>query len=190
MGVGGSDGDLPIGNMSVQHQSGPLTLSEVDRRVVATWAADCAERVLPIFEHAAPTDTRPRDAIEGVRAFARGEMRIGPVRTLSAKAHAAAREVKVPSATAAARAAGHAAGVAHMAAHARGVAYAAIAAGLENPINPNATAEEALWQMELASPKVREILCKLPPPRRSGGLLATLIANMHAKFMRDSKRII
>lgn len=169
---------------------GPLTLSEEDRRVIAVWAADCAERVLPIFELAAPSDTRPRDAIEGVRAFARGEMRIGPVRVLSAKAHAAAREVQVPSATAAARAAGHAAGIAHMAAHARGVAYAAIAEGLNNPANPNASAEEALWQMKLASSKVRKIMCKLPPPRRSGGALATLIANMHAKFMRDAKRII
>ena len=93
---------------------GPLTLGEEDRRVLAAWAADCAERVLPIFELAAPKDTRPRDAIEGVRAFARGEMRIGTVRNLSAKAHAAARDVEVPSATAAARAAGYAAGVAHM----------------------------------------------------------------------------
>lgn len=172
------------------HVPGPLTLSEEDRRAIAAWAANCAERVLPIFELAAPADTRPRDAIDGVRAFVRGEMRIGPVRVLSAKAHAAAREVQVPSATAAARAAGHAAGVAHMAAHARGVVYAAIAAGLDNPINPNATAEESLWQMELASPKVREIMCKLPPPRRSAGTLANLIANMHAEFMRNSKRII
>lgn len=176
--------------MSVKHRPGPLTLSEEDRRVVAIWAADCAERVLPIFELAAPTDTRPRDAIEGVRAFARGEMRVGPVRVLSAKAHAAAREVQVPSATAAARAAGHAAGVAHMAAHARGVAYAAIATGLHNPMNPNAIAEESLGQMNLASRKVREIMCKLPPPRRSGGALATLIADMHAKFTRDARRII
>jgi hypothetical protein len=119
--------------MSVRHQPGPLTLSEEDRRAVAMWAADCAERVLPIFEVAAPDDSRPRDAIKGVRAFAHGEMRIGPVRVLSAKAHAAAREVQIPAATAAARAAGHAAGVAHMAAHARGIAYAAIAVGLDNP---------------------------------------------------------
>lgn len=122
--------------------------------------------------------------------FAHGEMRIGPVRGLSAKAHAASREVQVPSATAAARAAGHAAGVPHMAAHARGVAYVAIAAGLDNAISPNATIEESLRQMELASPKVRAIMSKLPSPRRSGGLLATLIANMQAKFMRDASGLI
>jgi len=82
--------------MSVKHQPGPLTLNEEDRRIVAVWAADCAERVLPLFEVAAPNDSHPRDAIEGVRAFERGEMRIGPVRVLSAKAHAAARGVGQP----------------------------------------------------------------------------------------------
>lgn len=167
-----------------------LTLSEDDRRVLAIWAADCAERVLPIFQAAAPLDTRAQDAIEGVRAFARGEMRIGPVRNLSAKAHTAAREVGNPSASAAARAAGHAAGVAHMAAHARGIAYAAIAAGLMAPHDPNAVTNEALWQFEHASPSVREIMRKLPPPKRSDGQLSTLIGDMHAKFTREAKRII
>ncbi len=104
----------------------PLTLSEDDRRVLAVWAADCAERTLPLFEAQAPGDTRPREAIAGGRAFARGELRIGPVRALAIAAHAAAREVGDPAAVAAARAAGHAAATAHMASHARGVpAYAA-----------------------------------------------------------------
>jgi immunity protein 5 of polymorphic toxin system len=52
----------------------PQTLSEGDRRTVAAWAADCAERVLPIFEAAAPRDGRPRDLIARTRAFARGEL--------------------------------------------------------------------------------------------------------------------
>src|SRR5436309_10147621 len=101
-------------------QLGALTLSEEDRRVLAVWAADCAERALPLFEARAPADRRPRDAIEGARAFARGELRIGAVRALSAGAHAAARAARHPAAVAAARAAGHAAAVADMAAHARG----------------------------------------------------------------------
>jgi len=41
----------------------PQTLSEADRRAVAAWAADCAERVLPIFEAAAPGDGRPRNLL-------------------------------------------------------------------------------------------------------------------------------
>jgi hypothetical protein len=58
-------------------QPGALTLSEDDRRVLASWAADDAERTLPLFEARAPADRRPRDAVDGLRAFARGELRSG-----------------------------------------------------------------------------------------------------------------
>lgn len=63
----------------MKRQPGALTLSEDDRRVLAVWAADCADRTLSLFEALAPSDPRPRDAIDGVRAFARGDMRIGRV---------------------------------------------------------------------------------------------------------------
>ena len=52
----------------------PQTLSEADRRRVAAWAADCAERVLGLFEAEAPDDARPRVAIARARVFARGEL--------------------------------------------------------------------------------------------------------------------
>jgi Imm-5 like putative immunity protein len=163
-------------------QPGALTLSEDDRRVLAVWAADCAERTLWLFEARAPTDTRPRDAIDGLRAFARGEMRIGEVRALAAGAHAAAREIGDPAAVAAARAAGQAASVAHMVAHARGVAYAAKAAGLAAPDDPAAVAREAEWQLCHASPAVREVLRRLPPPPRPAGMLGELINDLHTKL--------
>lgn len=35
-----------------------------DQRLLATWAADCAERVLPFFKKAYPKDDRPREAKE------------------------------------------------------------------------------------------------------------------------------
>jgi Imm-5 like putative immunity protein len=89
----------------MNRQPGALTLSEDDRRVLAVWAAACAERALSLFEARAPGDPRPRDAIEGLRAFARGDLRIARVRALSARAHAAAREVGDPAAVAEARAA-------------------------------------------------------------------------------------
>jgi hypothetical protein len=54
----------------------PQTLSEADRRIVAAWAADCAERVLGLFETEAPKDSRPRDAIARTRAFAHGELAV------------------------------------------------------------------------------------------------------------------
>ena len=167
----------------MERRPGALTLGEDDRRVVAVWAADCAERTLSLFEAQAPSDTRPREALEGLRAFARGELRIGPARALAARAHTAARVVGDPAAAAAARAAGHAAATAHMAAHARGAAaYAAMAAGLAAPDDPAAVADEVRWQQDQASSAVRDALLRLPPPTRSAGLLGSLISDMHTKL--------
>ena len=154
--------------MGAERQPGALTLSEDDRRVLAVWAADCAARTLPLFEAQAPGDPRPREAIAGLRAFARGELRIGPARALSVRSHAAARAVGDPAAVAAARAAGQAVAVAHMAAHARGVVYAAIAAGLAAPGDASAVAAEARWQLDHASPAVRDALRRLPAPPAGG----------------------
>jgi hypothetical protein len=86
------------------------TLSEEDRRNVAVWAADCAERVLGLFEAEAPEDDRPREAIARLRAFALGELGVAEARRRFV-AHAAAREVTAPAAVAAARAAGQAASI-------------------------------------------------------------------------------
>ncbi|MEX1169548.1 MAG: putative immunity protein [Chloroflexota bacterium] len=172
--------------MATKHEPGPLTLSEDDRCVLAVWAADCAERTLPLFEARAPDDPRPRAAIDGVRAFARGEMRIGPVRALSAAAHAAARDVGDPAAVNAARAAGHAAGTAHMASHARGApAYAGIAAGLAAPDDPRASAAEIQWARRHASPAVLHAMRRLPPANRPAGRLGALISDLDAQIRDD-----
>ena len=106
------------------------------------------------------------------------------MRTLAVAAHAAAREVGEPAATAAARAAGHAAAVAHMASHARGVAYAAIAAGLAAPDDPDAVAAEARWQQGHLTPEASAILAELPAPPRSGGTLSALQQGLHAYVLR------
>ncbi|MGF1661160.1 MAG: putative immunity protein [Kineosporiaceae bacterium] len=52
----------------------PRTSSEADRRLVAAWAADCAERVLGVFEAEAPDDGRPRALLDRARGFARGDL--------------------------------------------------------------------------------------------------------------------
>jgi hypothetical protein len=169
----------------MERQPGALTLIEADRRVLAGWAADCAERVLRLFEAQVPGDTRPRDAIDGLRAFARGELRIGVFRALSARSHAAAREALEPAAVAAARAAGHAAATVHMAAHARGAsAYAARAAGLAAPHDPAAAAREIGWQLGRASPAVRDILRRLPPPIPTRAGLGVLIGDLHTRLTK------
>ncbi|WP_327675514.1 putative immunity protein [Kitasatospora sp. NBC_00458] len=86
-----------------------VSISDDDRRLLALWTADCAERALALFEAEAPGDTRPREAVEGARAFAREGRRTALLRARAHAALAAAREVDDPAAAAAARAAGYAA---------------------------------------------------------------------------------
>jgi Imm-5 like putative immunity protein len=168
----------------------PQTLSEADRRTVAVWAADCAERVLGLFEAEAPADSRPRDAIARARAFARGELDVGAEIRRRFVGGGAARDVKTPAAVAAARAAGQAAAIAHMGAHALGAAaYAAKAAGLAAPDRPEACSYEIRWQLGHMSPAVRAALQQLPPVGEnssgplgpgllSSGLLGTIIRDL------------
>jgi len=166
----------------------PQTLSEADRRIVALWAADCAERVLGLFEAEAPGDSRPRDAIVRLRAFAGGELGVGEARRRFV-AHAAAREVSAPAAVAAARAAGQAASVPHMGAHALGAAaYAAKAAGLAASDKPEAVSEEIRWQLARMSAAARAALRQLPPvgENASGPLGPGLLASgLLGRIIRD-----
>ena len=48
------------------------TLTDSDHRLLALWAAECAEHVLPLFESGDPDDLRPRLAIEHARDWAGG----------------------------------------------------------------------------------------------------------------------
>jgi hypothetical protein len=142
----------------------PQALSEAERRLVAGWAADCAERVLPLFEAEAPSDERPRDAIVRARAFGRGELGAAEEIKRRFVAGRAAAAAHTPAGAAAARAAAQASGVAHMGAHALGAAaYAAKAAGLAAPDRPEARHEEVSWQLGRMSPQVRAALRLLPP---------------------------
>jgi hypothetical protein len=121
-----------------------------DQRLMATWAADCAERVLPFFEKAYPGDDRPRRALEACRAWVlTGVFHMAEIRGASLAAHAAAREAKENKAACfAARAAGQAAATAHVPQHAYGGAYYALkAVAAANPENAGEEiARELNWQ--------------------------------------------
>ena len=172
----------------------PQTLSEADRRTVAAWAADCAERVLPIFEAAAPGDGRPRNLLARTRAFARGELDVAEGIRRRFAGGVPAGEVRAPAAAAAARAAGQAAATPHMGAHALGAAaYAAKAAGLAAPDRADAVSEELRWQLDHMSAAVRAALRLLPPvggnaagPLGPGllasGLLGAIIGDLQASL--------
>jgi hypothetical protein len=103
------------------------TLTDSDHQLLALWAAACAEHVLQLFEAEQPADPRPRQAIEQIRAWARGEVRMSQARAAGGHAMAAARELR-GAARQAAYAAGQAAVVAHVAAHELGAAAYAIQA--------------------------------------------------------------
>ncbi|MCE0510663.1 hypothetical protein LVJ59_16570 [Microbacterium sp. KKR3/1] len=139
-------------------------MAEGDRRLVAVWAADCAERVLPLFEREAPDDDRARDAIARARAFARGELTAAGEIRRRFVAGRAAGAATTPAGAAAARSAAQAAGVAHMGAHAFGAAaYAASAVELAHPDDSDARAGEVHWQLALLSPEAAAALRRLPP---------------------------
>ena len=87
----------------------PQTLSGADRRVVAAWAADCAERVLCLFETEAQGDDRPRALIARTRSFARGELTTAKEIRRRFAGGIGPGQVKAPAAAVAARAAGQAA---------------------------------------------------------------------------------
>ena len=153
----------------------PQTLSVDDRRVVASWAADCADHVLAIFEDAVSDDGRVRAAIDQTRAFAAGDLDVAEaVRRRGGEAGAAAREAPTPAARAAAYAAEQAAAVAHMAAHALGAAgYAAKASSLAAGCHGDAVARsEARRHVAAMSDAVVHTLSLLPTlgENRSGPL--------------------
>ncbi|WP_226533989.1 putative immunity protein [Microbacterium paraoxydans] len=142
----------------------PQGMTEEDRRRVAVWAADCAERVLHLFEIEAPDDPRARDAIARTRAFARGELTAAGEIRRRFVAGRAAGNATTPVGAAAARSAAQAAGVAHMGAHAFGAAaYAARAVELANPDDSGTRAEEVRWQLARLSPEAAAALRRLPP---------------------------
>ena len=135
-------------------------LSNADHRLLALWAATCAEHVLGFFESARPYDLRPRRAIEHARAWARGEAKMAEARAAGGHAMGAARDLQ-GAARYAAYAAGQAAVVAHVAAHELGAAAYAIKAARAAAPEGNAGAagrKECLWQREQLPGEVRALV--------------------------------
>jgi hypothetical protein len=136
------------------------TLTDSDHRLLALWAAVCAEHVLHLFESVQPSDPRPRQALEQIRAWARGEVTMSQARAAGGHAMAAARGL-AGAARHAAYAAGQAAVVAHVAAHELGAAaYAIKAARAAAPRGEGESAGrlECRWQHEQLPEAIRELV--------------------------------
>ncbi len=153
--------------------------SKQDQISMATWAADCAERVLGLFEKAYPEDDRPRKAIETCRTWVRtGVFRMDEIRGASLGAHAAARDAKENDAACfAARAAGQAVATAHVPQHAFGGAYYALkAVAAADPANAGVNvAGERDWQSQRLPEGLREeIMSKIVIQELGGGVSVKL----------------
>jgi hypothetical protein len=135
------------------------TLVGSDHRLLALWAAACAEHVLHFFESVRPADPRPRSAIDQVRAWTRGEVKMSESRAAGGHAMGAAREL-TGAARYAAYAAGQAAAVAHVAAHELGAAAYAIKAARAAAPNCQQRAGqlECRWQREQLPGSVRDLV--------------------------------
>lgn len=142
-------------------------------RPIALWAADCAEQALSIFEDRFPTDKRPREAIEGGRAFGHGRKRDKNLRTLAWTAHSASKEADQPAAKYAARAAMLTAAVAYthtdlpsvdQARHVLGpLAYAALALETTAADNKSNMSDPIIRHaIEKATPEVYHFLKHMP----------------------------
>lgn len=89
-----------------------LTMQEL--RIVARYAVESAQEVLPIFEQCHPEDPRPRDAVAAARTFADGAPRTRLQRVTAPAANRAGAEASTGAARHAARAAGSAASAAYL----------------------------------------------------------------------------
>ena len=136
------------------------TLEDPQHRLLAAWAADCAEHVLDYFCSQYSDDDRPRRAIEQARAWSRGEISMTQAREAAYAAHDAAKAA-TGAAREAARAAGHAVATAHMADHELGAAAYAIRA--VRAASPEDTRDEAgriecQWQRERLPEAIRALV--------------------------------
>lgn len=136
------------------------SLADDHHRLLAFWAADCAEHVLHHFERARPVDERPRRAIDLGRSWARGAVPWAEARTAAGHANAAARDLR-GAARWAAYAAGQAAAVGHVAAHELGAAaYAIRAARAAVPADAGDAAgrSECRWQRDRLPHEIRDLV--------------------------------
>ncbi|MFD8370124.1 putative immunity protein [Streptomyces sp. NPDC059688] len=181
-----------------------IELTTEELQEITGFAAECARRVLPIFERSLPGDSRPRAAVEAAQAFADGGRRTQALRTCAWAAYKAAGEVtgevtgeaadgvagEVPGGAAAAdaaRAASHAAAAAylhpkasaHQVKHILGAAaHAARAEELASGGGRDGTGQTLAWARHHAPPAVTAVLGRLPAAPPGGGRVGELVRDL------------
>lgn len=160
-------------------------------RVVARYAAESAEAVLPVFEEARPGDPRPRAAVEAARTSAGGAARSNVQRVTAMDAHRAAKDTSDEAAQHADLAAGDAAAAAylHPRAHAtqvghilRAAAHAARVSELRAGADPDVVAASIRMARERAGPTLIEVLRRYPAAPTGRGRVAQLMQTLDSSL--------
>ncbi|SDT24999.1 putative immunity protein [Microlunatus soli] len=164
-----------------------LTMDEL--RVVARFATESAEEVLPIFEDAVPGDHRPRSAVEAAWEFINGAQRTKLQRVTSLEAHRAAKDATTEMVALAARSAGDAASAAYLHPIAkasqvghilRATASAARVAEL-NAADDHSAGESVINRAaERATPVLIDVLCRYPVATTANSRVAQLMSMLDA----------
>jgi hypothetical protein len=172
-----------------------IELEMDELRAIAAYAADCAERALPIYEAAVPGDPRPRAAIDAAREFGDGGRRTRALRTRAMAAFRAAREAPTPAAEQAAHAASAAAGAAYLhplasadqVKHILGsAAHAARALELDAAADEAIGAEAAELAVQRAPAAVATVLARYPRAPARGGRRGELLRHIDERLRSRS----
>ncbi|RCV55274.1 putative immunity protein [Marinitenerispora sediminis] len=175
--------------------SGDFSLTMDELRVVARYAAESAQGVLPVFEAAAPGDPRPRAAIAAAWEFVDGARRTTLQRVTALDAHRAAREAATEAARLAARAAGDAAAAAYLHPIAkatqvghilRAAACAARVAELNAGGDPAVGSRMIEQARERATPVLISVLRRYPLAPTGKSRVAQLMTSLDASLRASS----
>lgn len=164
----------------------PIELTIDELREIAAFAAQCAQRVLPIFEQYVPDDTRPRDAIQAALEFSKTGKRSTALRASGLAAYKAGRQASSEAAREAAQAATQSVGAAYLhpiasalqVKHMLGsAAYAARAAELDAG---DQTIGEAYcnWAIQHAPVVLAEVLGRYPAAPNGGSRTGELLRKL------------
>ena len=172
---------------AVADGSADFELSLDELRTVARFAAEAALEALPLFERAAPSDPRPRAAIDAAYVFADGADRTTRQRVAAVEAHRAAAEAPDLISRLAAGAAGDAAAAAYLHPIAkatqvghilRAAARAAHAAELEAGDDREAAAAVLEQARRRATPELLRVLRRYPALPAGKGRTAQLMYSL------------
>lgn len=148
----------------------PVALEIAELQELAGFAATCAERVLPIFTHAAPDDPRPQEAIAAAKAFAATSKRSNVLRSSGLAAFKAAGQAPTPASAEAAHAATQTVGAAYLHPFYDGLQVKHILGSAAHAIRARELAQDSQldkeffdWVVTHAPATLRIVLRRYPP---------------------------